>query len=548
MSETPTSPPARPDATRASSELGNRSDETGEPEPGWTAAPNPSRAGRAAHPGLVLGGRYELDEVIATGGMAQVWRGVDHVLGRPVAVKVLHPHLAADAAFVTRFRREAVAAARVHHPSIVAIYDTCSENGLEAIVMELVEGRNLRAVLDERRQLDLHEAVMLAAAVAAALEEAHRAGLVHRDIKPANLLLRDDQRVVVTDFGIAKSVGEITALTQAGSLLGTAKYLSPEQVEGADVDARTDIYALGVVLYEAVSGRAPFSGDSDLAIAMARLHTDPLRPRQLRAAVSRPLDALIMRALARRKTDRFQSAADLRAALLAADPGPDPAPPNLDDTAVAPVSFRTSERSWLAPALAVTLIAAMLGAAGLLLGRTERGQDILDSALDAVGVVDAAPNPTRSTPAPPGPALPIARVTDFDPFGDDKVENTQRLPYVTDGDTSTTWRTVGYTQQFPALKPGVGLVIELAADAKLTSLSAVSPSESWAADIFVAGQPADQLEGWGEPTTTAAGLSGDAVFDLAGKRGRYVLLWITGLTQQANGQYRTEIGEISVHS
>ncbi|MEO7556824.1 MAG: protein kinase, partial [Acidimicrobiales bacterium] len=238
--------------------------------------------------GRLLAGRYRLDALIASGGMAQVWEATDRVLTRPVAVKILHAHLAADDTFVERFRREAIAAARLAHPSIVAIYDTCSENGMEAIVMELVRGTTLRHLLDERRTLDASEAVGVIGQVADALDVAHKAGVVHRDVKPANILLSNDGRVLVADFGIAKAA-EVSDLTGTGTTLGTVKYLSPEQVEGANVDARTDVYALGVVLYECLCGRPPFVADTEAATALARLHQEPMRPRNVKASVPKPI-------------------------------------------------------------------------------------------------------------------------------------------------------------------------------------------------------------------------------------------------------------------
>ena len=210
------------------------------------------------HAGPLLAGRYRLDRLIASGGMAQVWEATDEVLSRRVAVKLLHPHLAADATFVARFRREAVAAARLAHPSIVAIYDTHSDAEVEAIVMELVRGHTLRQELDSRpgRVLEPGEASAIVAQVAEALDVAHKAGVVHRDVKPGNVLLSEDGRVMVTDFGIAKALQESEGdLTVTGTTLGTVKYLAPEQVEGGPVDARTDVYALGVILYELVCGR-----------------------------------------------------------------------------------------------------------------------------------------------------------------------------------------------------------------------------------------------------------------------------------------------------
>ena len=246
----------------------------------------------------VLAGRYRFTRVIASGGMATVWEGTDQVLARKVAIKVLHPHLARDESFVRRFRGEAIAAARLAHPSIVSVYDTVSEDGIDAIVMELVSGTTLRADLDQHGPLRLGAVLAIGAQVADALGAAHASGLVHRDVKPANILLSADGRVLVADFGIAKAA-EGGDLTMDGSMIGTAKYLAPEQVQGTTVDARTDLYALGIVLYEALSGTVPFVGENDTATALARLHRDPLPVHQLRPEVPPAVDAVVARSLAR---------------------------------------------------------------------------------------------------------------------------------------------------------------------------------------------------------------------------------------------------------
>src|SRR5690606_31592171 len=263
------------------------------------------------------------------------------VLRRSVAIKVLHQHLANDETFVTRFRHEAIAVARLSHPSIVNVYDTCSDDGVEAIVMELVRGQTLRERLD-LGPIDPWEAANVASQVAGALAVAHAAGLVHRDIKPANILLSDDGRVKVSDFGIAKAA-ESTDLTQEGAFIGTAKYLAPEQVEGKHVDGRTDLYSLGIVLYEMLCGRVPFEGDSSSATARARLHSDPQPPRPARAGIPPELETTTMRLLARDPGERFPTATDVRAALLGAGAderahaGPSPLAPN----AYAPATGRT---------------------------------------------------------------------------------------------------------------------------------------------------------------------------------------------------------------
>ncbi len=266
-------------------------------------------------PGTRLGGRYELQRPLASGGMAQVWVGLDTVLDRQVAVKILHPHLATDTSFVARFRREAVASARLSHPSIVAVFDTVSGNGVEAMVMELIEGRTLRGQLDDVGALPIDEVLHVGISIASALDEAHRAGIVHRDIKPANIMVATDHRVLVTDFGIAKA-GSDADLTVTGTLLGTAKYLSPEQVMGSAIDPRSDLYSLGVLLFEALTGNVPFKAGTDAATALARLHQDPPQLRTLRPNVPPELEAIVAKLMARNPDDRFSRASAVQEALV----------------------------------------------------------------------------------------------------------------------------------------------------------------------------------------------------------------------------------------
>ncbi|HEX2578523.1 MAG TPA: protein kinase, partial [Aquihabitans sp.] len=291
-------------------------------------APSPSTSPGSPADGLtgrVLGGRYRLNHPIASGGMAEVWEATDQVLARRVAVKILHPHLARDESFVRRFRGEAIAAARLAHPSIVSVYDTLAEDGINAIVMELVNGTTMRADLDQHGPLQLAAVLAIGTQVADALGAAHASGLVHRDVKPANILLSSDGRVLVADFGIAKAA-EAADLTSDGSMVGTAKYLAPEQVEGGPVDGRTDLYALGVVLYEALTGQPPFTADTDTGTALARLHRDPTPPRQLRPEIPPSVEQVVTRAMARRPDDRFRDAAEMRRALLGAGADPAKAP------------------------------------------------------------------------------------------------------------------------------------------------------------------------------------------------------------------------------
>ena len=269
-------------------------------------------------PGTVLAGRYQLNSVIAAGGMAQVWRARDKVLDRPVAIKILHGHLATDVAFVERFRREAVASARLSHSSIVAVYDTVSDNGVEAIVMELIDGRTLRTILDHTKVLPPSTVVQVGIQISDALSEAHRAGIVHRDIKPANIMIDNEMRVVVTDFGIAKATKDAD-LTSTGTLLGTAKYLAPEQVTGEPIDPRTDLYSLGVVLFEALTGEPPFNSETDAATALARIQGEAPHCRQRRGDVPVDLDAIVAKAMAREPDDRYERATLLKTALADAN-------------------------------------------------------------------------------------------------------------------------------------------------------------------------------------------------------------------------------------
>jgi serine/threonine-protein kinase len=492
----------------------------------------------------LLSGRYRLDERVASGGMAQVWRGTDEVLRRQVAVKLLHSHLAADESFVVRFRQEAVAAARLAHPGIVAIYDTCSEDAVEAIVMELVPGRTLRERIDDGTPIDPWQAAGLAAQVAEALDAAHRAGLVHRDVKPANILLAGDGRVKVADFGIAKAV-EAADLTQPGLMVGTAKYVAPEQVEGKPVDPRTDIYSLGVVLYEMLCGRAPFDGEGEAAIALARLQRDPLRPRQVRPSVPKALEEIVCRTLARDPDQRYDSAADLRAALLAAGASPNadveleetrftpspvapPSPAGQPVPAASPApSFRQTERSWLVPTVVLVVIALSLGVAGLLFGRSGAG-DFIGGVRDAIAG-ESDPVAIQLTDATAfDPPCERSRCTGSQRGGDDR-ESDDATRNAIDRDPATAWTTENYdNRDITLLKPGVGLVVIAAGQGELDTLTLTSPTNDWSAEFYVADADPGSLDGWGEPVETLEGIEAGTVdVDLGGTRGGAILIWIT---------------------
>ena len=487
----------------------------------------------------VLVGRYRIVRLIARGGMAEVWEGYDDVLARPVAVKVLHPHLAADELFVERFRREAIAAARLGHPSIVATFDTGTDGDVTFIVMELVRGKTLRDALRESGTLPPATAVALAAEVADALEHAHQAGLVHRDVKPANILLSEHPgetapllRVKVADFGIAKLQVPDTAgaaLTQTGAVVGTARYLSPEQVQGGSPDARSDVYALGVVLYEMLCGRPPFQAETELATAVLHVREAPPPLAGGADRIPTALEEVVLQALAKDPAHRFQSAAALRTALLSVDvaggrpDGPDDAVPLVvrDPTPPSgmPTVPRRPARRFAPLAVVAGLVLVAAGVVAVLAGDDSGGR---------AG--------TGDDEAGGGVAVDIAAVRSFDPQGRDGEENEPRARLATDGDPATSWSTDRYnTRAFGGLKPGVGLVLELSESADLGRLQVRSATSDWSASVFVADEPSAQLSGWGEPVATRAGIAGDAAFDLEGRNGSAVLLWITdpGPSRQA---------------
>jgi eukaryotic-like serine/threonine-protein kinase len=274
-------------------------------------------------PSRLVGSRYELGELVGYGGMAEVHRGRDVRLGRDVAIKVLRADLARDQTFLNRFRREAQAAAGLNHPAIVSVYDTGEDHGPDGsipfIVMEYVEGRTLRDILRSEGRLPARRAMEIAAEVCAALDFSHRNGIVHRDIKPANVMIARDGSVKVMDFGIARALSNDAAtVTQTAAVIGTAQYLSPEQARGEMVDARSDVYSTGCLLYELVTGNPPFTGDSPVAVAYQHVRENAPVPSSVNPDVPRTLDSIVMKALAKNPLNRYQSAADMRADLLRA--------------------------------------------------------------------------------------------------------------------------------------------------------------------------------------------------------------------------------------
>ena len=338
----------------------------------------------------LIGGRYEVGELLGRGGMAEVRKGNDLRLGRIVAIKRLRTDLASDPTFQARFRREAQSAASLNHPSIVSVYDTGEELSTDGtdvpqpyIVMEYVAGRTLREILREGRKILPERALEITAGVLSALDYSHRAGIVHRDIKPANVMLTPSGDVKVMDFGIARAIADASStMTQTAAVVGTAQYLSPEQARGETVDSRSDVYSTGCMLYELLTGRPPFVGESPVSVAYQHVREQAAPPSSLDHDLPAEVDQIVMQALAKSTDERYQSAAAMRSDIerfLAGKPVAAPVVPVDDATAFVPVdnpSDATSlfsgqdqpskddrQKKWPIILLALGILALMVGAA-----------------------------------------------------------------------------------------------------------------------------------------------------------------------------------------
>jgi serine/threonine protein kinase len=497
-------------------------------------------------PQTVLAGRYVLEDEIGRGGMASVWRATDEVLDRPVAVKILHEHLSDDPTFLERFSSEALAAARLTHPNMVNVFDTGSENGISFIVMELFDGTTLADLLRREGPLEPERAVAIMLSVLSALQFAHENDVVHRDVKPANILVSSTGMVKITDLGIARAAYADTDVTTTGRVLGSVPYLSPEQVQGADMDARSDVFACGVVLYEMLTGRLPFAAETDLAAAMMRLTRDPLPPRAIRPGIPRSLEAVVQRAMARRTQDRFQTSENMAAALVRVR-GPmqmTPAPP-----AIPPASrpggshgshgahARTRSvtfRSWMLVPLLAVLLAALTIVIGLVLGKLQLGGPL--------GITTNETSPSASVP-PASAALPVSAVTAFDPPPGDGHEHDERIQDVLDADPSSVWYTENYRDLNLAPKPGVGLLFDLGESRSVGAFLLQTPFPGFRFEIKVGDDPQTILSAAG-PSYTAAGNMREALADAA--TGRYVLLWITEVVPGVEGGNRAAVGTFRV--
>jgi serine/threonine-protein kinase len=493
---------------------------------------------RPPQPGDLIADRYELEELVGTGGMSSVFRARDRQLDRRVAIKILHEHYADDPEYLERFRREARAVAKLSHPNIVTVIDRGDDDGRQYIVFEHVDGENLKDLVLRSGRLPVRAALELALAVADGLSFAHEHGLVHRDVKPQNVLLSNEGEVKVTDFGIARSLHVDHGVTQTGTVLGTGEYLAPEQASGKPVSPATDVYSLGVVLWELLAGDVPFVGENFVAVALRHVNEPPPSLRERRPDVSPRLDAAVERALAKDPARRFPSMAafakDLRAC-LAEPAGATPA--REDDlartlvTRPAAVPPRPQER--MRPprhprrarrrrpiALYVVLALATAGAA-----------------LAAVLLLSGASH-HRGGPGgggSPGSAVPLQGVGDYVPSGSPDT-HADTAAAATDGNPATYWHTQTYnTPDFGGLLPhGLGLVLSAGSSVKLARLTVTTPTSGGGFSAHIA--VGDSQSGPFTADSSSQTVGAKTTFALDGKSGRYYVVWITQLSRSGYAQ------------
>jgi eukaryotic-like serine/threonine-protein kinase len=458
--------------------------------------------------------RYDLEELIGTGGMSSVYRAHDRLLERTVALKVLHHQYTGDEEYVERFRREARSVATLSHPNIVTVIDRGEHEGRQFIVFEYVEGENLKRLIERRGPAPVTTALELAMQIARGLSFAHQQGLVHRDVKPQNVLMNGDGQAKVTDFGIARSLDVKHGMTQTGTVLGTSDYIAPEQAQGQRVDEHTDVYSLGVVLYEMLLNEVPFPGENFVAVAMRHINEEPPSIRDKRPDVPPRVEAAVHRAMAKDPQARFQTMAEFceeLEACLAEEQGTQVAAP-----AVRPGPVRP-RRHGMSPWPLILVLLAL----------------IATGAVVAYLVVHGAPNWATSgggggTGGTGGAVPNLAGVTAYDPYGSPVgQEHNDEAPRATDGKAATYWETETYRSTFAALgKKGVGLVLDAGKPVELHQLGIATQTPGFTAVIR-----GGDAEGGPFPDylSRSRQVTGDSTFALNGGKHRYYLIWITTL-------------------
>jgi eukaryotic-like serine/threonine-protein kinase len=471
--------------------------------------------------GETVAGRFELVELVGAGGMSSVFRARDRVLERDVALKILHDRLVAEQEVVDRFSREAKLVAALSHRSIVAVIDRGDYDGKPYIVFEYVAGENLKQLLVREGPLPVARALELTIEIARGLAFAHEQGFVHRDVKPQNVLLNGNGEAKVTDFGIARPLEVQDGETQTGTVLGTCDYISPEQAQGRRVDAQSDIYSLGIVLYELLTGQVPFTGDNFVAVAMQHINAPAPRVSELRPDVPRRVDDAVAKALAKDPAARFETMTafcdELEACLAGLRTTPDLALTGIIPPATAarganqnppeqPSQHR--RRRWLLP-VAVLAIAAAVAVAAFVIDRYNSSGG-------------GAGGGTSGAPLVP---LHLTAVSAYDPFGDHH-ENDSEVPLATDGNPSTFWYTEHYRYGKGEMnKPGVGIILRAPSSIKAREIIVDSNTPGYRALI----QSSDHEYGPFTPDSDSEVGSSHTVFDLHGATARYYLIWITNL-------------------
>jgi predicted Ser/Thr protein kinase len=457
--------------------------------------------------GEVLADRYELEELVGTGGMSSVFRAHDRLLDRKVALKVLHQQFSGDDDYVERFRREARSVAALSHPNIVTVIDRGEHDERQFIVFEYVEGENLKRLIERRGQAPVPTALELGIQIASGLSFAHQQGLVHRDVKPQNVLLNGDGRAKVTDFGIARSLDVQHGMTQTGTVLGTSDYIAPEQAQGQRVDEHSDVYSLGVVMYELLTSEVPFPGENFVAVAMRHINEEPPLIRDKRTDVPPRVEAAVRKAMAKRPEDRFPTMAAFCAELEACLGELQSAGTQVARPAAGGSKRRHRRRisPWpIVIALAV-LAAAGAVAAYLVLHRTGSGS---------------------GTNLGGGKSVRLAGIRAYDPFGDGH-EHDAHAHLATDGDPSTSWETETYHASFAAIgKAGVGLVVDAGRRVRLHQLGFSTATPGFTAEIRAGDASGGPFAAVVGASRTAAG---ETTYAISGGEHRYYVIWITDL-------------------